>query len=169
MNRSISIHNLKQKVIQSVLIMVLLSLSSCKFPEVGCLDLCFLTYGEIKIDPAPINVKRHVLVGTGELINPEKYRMVLTTTEYPDNAPPYTNTATVAPLSEDFDFIIPSTDTDRKPLLFIPERNGIFFELIAKTTPAKSLYLYLIKIEGNTYISSGLTHIIVDLNKYSIK
>ena len=129
--------------------------------------------GEIKVESGVSGAKR-ITVGMGNLSEDFskliKNHVVLTTTEYPDNAPPYTENTTVTPLSTDFDFLVPSTDSNRKPFLLSPDIiYGITFDVLPKTSPAKLLYLYLIKEQGTTYISSDLPHITVDLNKYPVK
>ena len=152
---------------------IILTFNSCKFLDNACFDICPISYGEIKVESGVSGAKR-ITVGMGNLSEDFskliKNHVVLTTTEYPDNAPPYTENTTVTPLSTDFDFLVPSTDSNRKPFLLSPDIiYGITFDVLPKTSPAKLLYLYLIKEQGTTYISSDLPHITVDLNKYPVK
>jgi hypothetical protein len=139
------------------LVLLTLFLSSCKLP----LNLNYPRYGSY--NPAYCNAdpnKQCLTIDLGKLDDPTQYRVVMTTHEYPDNAPPFAGATEIIPLSEDYTFQKPIPNAQRDPFLLQPNQYNVTVELTAiKVKPASPLYFYLIKVSGSGFVPSGEPHI----------
>ncbi len=130
---------------------------------ISCEDNTFPPYGVSNNSecPTPSIPKKHCLtVNFGFLENPSQYRVVMTTHEYPDTAPPFAGATEIIPLNEDYTFHTPIPNAQRDPFLLQPTKFSVRVELTAiKVKPASSLYFYLIQVSGSSFIPSGQPHI----------
>jgi hypothetical protein len=134
-----------------------LLLSSCEFGPDGPYPP-YGTYlpGYCTTDPN----KQCLTVDLGKLDDPTQYRVVMTTHEYPDNAPPFAGATQIIPLTEDYTFYKPIPNAQRDPLLLQPNQFNVVIELKAiKVKPASPLYFYLVQVSGNGFVPSGKLHI----------
>lgn len=130
-----------------------LTITSCEFGPDGPYPL----YGAFDPSYCDTDPNRQCLtVYFGKLDDPSRYRVVMTTAEYPDNAPPYAGANQIIPLSQDYTFYKPLPNAQRDPLLLQPTKFSVTIELKAnKVKPASLLYFYLIQVSGSGYIPSG--------------
>ena len=98
-------------------------------------------------------------VSLGDLEDTSQYKLVMTTTEYPDNAPPYAGATNIIPLSSDYTFVSPTPNTARDPFLLPATGCLVHVQLYPNTKPNALLYFYLIKKLGDGYVPSGKPHI----------
>jgi hypothetical protein len=135
-----------------------LLLGGCQFL---CIECSYPPYGSFLAGYCDSNPNTQCLrVDLGKLEQPSQYRVVVTTQEYPDNAPPYAGATNIVPLLQDYEFLKPSPNAQRDPLLIQPDQYNVVLELKAiKVKPAAPLYFYLVKVSGNGFIPSGQAHI----------
>jgi hypothetical protein len=135
-----------------------LLLGSCEFL---CSECGYPQYGTFNASYCDNNPNTQCLrVDLGKLDQPSQYRVVMTTQEYPDSAPPYAGATNIAPLSQDYEFLKPSPNAQRDPLLIQPSQFNVVLELKAiKVKPAAPLYFYLVKVSGSGFVPAGQPHI----------
>lgn len=137
-----------------------IALSLCLF---GCEDQTYPFYGtflNVACDAKPS--VRCLQVDLGKLNQPDQYRVVMSTTEYSDDAPPYAGATNLVPLSNDYEFVKPIPNAQRDPIILKPNQYNVDVEVTAKKlNPVSPLYFYLLKVSGNSYVPSGLKHITV--------
>jgi hypothetical protein len=136
--------------------MLLLSLlfSSCEYGT-------FPPYGSFLASYCDSNPNTQCLtINLGKLEQPSQYRVVMTTQEYPDNAPPFAGAINIVPLLQDYEFLKPSLNAQRDPLILQPNQYNVVLELKAITVkPVAPLYFYLVKVSGTGFVLSGQPHI----------
>jgi hypothetical protein len=139
------------------LIFIALFLSSCEFK----FNQTFPPYGGFNPGYCDADPNKQCLrINLGKLDDPTQYRVVMTTHEYPDNAPPFAGATEIIPLNEDYTFQKPIPNAQRDPFLLQPNQYNVTVELTAiKVKPASPLYFYLVKVSGSGFVPSGEPHI----------
>lgn len=140
------------------LVCIVFGMTGCEWP-----GLAYLEYGKTQNSYCTTEPNEQCLtIYLGKLDNPSQYRVVMTTNEYSDTAPPYTGSTQIIPLSGDYTFVKPTTNSQRDPIILQPNQFNTSVVVIAtKVKPASPLYFYLIQVSGNGYIPSGKPHITV--------
>ncbi len=145
-----------------VTIAFLLSMSSCRellFPDVDCYYYGPFGIANIGFAPPDYKTTLGMSIMLGRLEPTSNYKVVITTTEYPDTAPPYTGTTNLSPLSTDYTFFDPVPNAQRDPLLLPATGCIVNIKLRPEIKPAAPLYIYIIKKEGSGYVPSGIPHL----------
>jgi hypothetical protein len=147
-----------KKFVFMCLPLITLLLSGCQFL---CIECTYPQYGTFNASYCDSNPNTQCLtVNLGKLDQPSQFRVVVTTQEYPDNAPPYAGATNIVPLSQDFEFLKPSLNAQRDPLIIQPNQFNVVLELKAiKVKPVAPLYFYLVKVSGSGFVPAGQAHI----------
>jgi hypothetical protein len=149
---------MQQKIVLTFIPLLSLLLGGCQFL---CIECTYPPYGTFLASYCYPNIDTQCLtVDLGKLEQPSQYRVVMTTQEYPDNAPPYAGATNIVPLSQDYEFLKPSLNAQRDPLIIQPNQFNVVLEIKAiKVKPVAPLYFYLVKVSGSGFVPAGQAHI----------